>query len=216
MPRQIPEIATLRRTGILQSAQRLWSRQGYHGVSLRTIARTSGVTLALIDHHFGSKPQLMAAVVDSWQARCREVIQSLTALAASASTVKPLDVLRCIDPPTQTTQDDTWREALCMAYRHCTDTSPEVLEPMRKVFDPVFEAFRAAFLRVHPGASRELSSWAFMFMIGTIVNAAGSETLVRRLAKSEHPSPVPRAALESAVVGAWQAIFESRHEAVTH
>lgn len=214
MPRQVPEIATLRRNGILQSAQRLWSRQGYHGVSLRTIARTSNVTLALIDHHFGSKPQLLAAVVDSWQPRCRDIIQQLNALAAAPEPVRAIDVLRCIDPPGDAAAEEVWREALCMAHRHCTDPTPEVIEPLRRVFDPVFDAFRAAFLRVHPGASREMAAWAFMFTLSAIVDTSSTESLVRRLARQEQPTPLPRAAFESAVVGGWQAMFGTHSEAV--
>nr|WP_281378704.1 TetR/AcrR family transcriptional regulator [Paenibacillus phyllosphaerae] len=41
-----------------------FSRHGYEGTSLRTIASLSHVDVALISHHFGSKLELWKAVVD--------------------------------------------------------------------------------------------------------------------------------------------------------
>jgi AcrR family transcriptional regulator len=46
------------RARILRSAERLFSRKGYRGVSLRDLARQCGVRMFTIQHHFGSKLEL--------------------------------------------------------------------------------------------------------------------------------------------------------------
>jgi AcrR family transcriptional regulator len=46
------------RTRILRSAERLFARKGYRGVSLRDLARQCGVRMFTIQHHFGSKLEL--------------------------------------------------------------------------------------------------------------------------------------------------------------
>ena len=43
------------RARILRSAERLFARKGYRGVSLRDLARQCGVRMFTIQHHFGSK-----------------------------------------------------------------------------------------------------------------------------------------------------------------
>jgi TetR/AcrR family transcriptional regulator len=58
------------RTRILRSAERLFARKGYRGVSLRDLARQCGVRMFTIQHHFGSKLALYREIL---RARDREV-----------------------------------------------------------------------------------------------------------------------------------------------
>ncbi len=53
------------RARIRHAALHLFGAEGYAQTSLRSIAHTAGVSLALIAHHFGSKHQLRDAV-DAW------------------------------------------------------------------------------------------------------------------------------------------------------
>ena len=54
------------RTRILDRAERLFSRRGYRGVSVRELSRACGVRPFTIQHHFGSKPGLYQAVLSRW------------------------------------------------------------------------------------------------------------------------------------------------------
>ena len=60
---------------------------GLRGASLRDIAKDAGVSLTLLDHHFGAKTSLLRAVVDSHRNACELKIAplraSLTALDGS-------------------------------------------------------------------------------------------------------------------------------------
>lgn len=52
-----------RKSAILQAAVRHFSTHGFEGASLRKIAADAGVSLTLLDHHFGAKPLLYDAVL---------------------------------------------------------------------------------------------------------------------------------------------------------
>ncbi|MGF4041759.1 TetR/AcrR family transcriptional regulator [Paenarthrobacter nitroguajacolicus] len=54
-----------RRREILDAAVSVFSREGYRGGSLRDIARSLGLSPGAVIHHFGSKEQLLVAVLDA-------------------------------------------------------------------------------------------------------------------------------------------------------
>jgi AcrR family transcriptional regulator len=51
------------RTQILDAAERLFAERGFHGTSVRAITDLAGANLAAVGYHFGSKAELVAAVV---------------------------------------------------------------------------------------------------------------------------------------------------------
>jgi AcrR family transcriptional regulator len=60
------------REALLIAAMKWFSRIGYEGVGLRTIAADAGVDIALVSRLFGSKAQLWIAVID-YLAECQEI-----------------------------------------------------------------------------------------------------------------------------------------------
>src|SRR5689334_8343340 len=60
------------RTQILDAAERLFAERGFRGTSVRAITDLAGANLAAVGYHFGSKAELLAAVV-------RRVIEPITA-----------------------------------------------------------------------------------------------------------------------------------------
>jgi AcrR family transcriptional regulator len=53
------------REGVLNVAARLFREQGYGAVSLRKIAEAAGIKAGSIYYHFGSKDEIVAAVLDA-------------------------------------------------------------------------------------------------------------------------------------------------------
>jgi AcrR family transcriptional regulator len=51
------------RTQILDAAERLFAEHGFRGTSVRAITDLAGVNLAAVGYHFGSKADLLAAVI---------------------------------------------------------------------------------------------------------------------------------------------------------
>jgi AcrR family transcriptional regulator len=60
------------RTKILDAAEHLFAERGYRGTSVRAITDLAGANLAAVGYHFGSKAELLAAVV-------RRVVDPVTA-----------------------------------------------------------------------------------------------------------------------------------------
>jgi TetR/AcrR family transcriptional regulator len=75
------------KAAVLASAERLFAERGFAGTSMRDLAAASGISQPLIQHHFGGKDALYAAVVrhaiDDFVGRTRE---------ASARTDLPINV----------------------------------------------------------------------------------------------------------------------------
>jgi AcrR family transcriptional regulator len=47
---------------ILDAAEKLFARQGFHATSMRMLTKEAGVNLAAVNYHFGSKVELIKAV----------------------------------------------------------------------------------------------------------------------------------------------------------
>lgn len=62
---------------ILDAAARLFSEQGYDGVSMRQIAETARVSKANIYHHFQSKAELYLAILRSSADRLSALVENL-------------------------------------------------------------------------------------------------------------------------------------------
>jgi TetR/AcrR family transcriptional regulator len=64
MQTESPRVRNPERTrrAVLESAERLFAERGFAGTKMRHITQSSGVSLPLIHHHFGTKEDLYAAV----------------------------------------------------------------------------------------------------------------------------------------------------------
>jgi AcrR family transcriptional regulator len=51
-------------TGILKAAIAVMAEHGYHGTSVRDIAERAGVSPAALYHHFGSKQEVLATIME--------------------------------------------------------------------------------------------------------------------------------------------------------
>jgi len=70
---------------LLDAAEQLFARQGYHNTSLRAITGEAAANLAAVNYHFGSKEGLMGAVVERRLVPLNALrVQRLDAAAATA------------------------------------------------------------------------------------------------------------------------------------
>jgi len=68
-----------RQREILAAATAVFAEGGYRGGSLRDMAKSIGVTPGAILHHFGSKEQLLVAVLDDRDEHSREAVEGFLA-----------------------------------------------------------------------------------------------------------------------------------------
>jgi AcrR family transcriptional regulator len=64
------------RSRLLRVAMRLFADRGFDGVTVRDIASAAGVSVGLINHHFGSKAGLREAVDASFMAQFEELLSA--------------------------------------------------------------------------------------------------------------------------------------------
>ena len=90
---------------ILDAAEHLFSRAGYHATSLREITTTAEVNLAAVNYHFGSKEALLDAVIVRRLQPLNEIrlnqLEALLQKSEAAGTLPSCrDVLRTFVEPT--------------------------------------------------------------------------------------------------------------------
>jgi len=71
-------MAKVTREDIINAAIRLFNQSGYHATSMRDIARAVNIKKPSLYHHFGSKEEFTAAVIERYlmleEAHCRQVL----------------------------------------------------------------------------------------------------------------------------------------------
>ena len=72
------------RARILRSAERLFARKGYRGVSLRDLGRECGVRMFTIQHHFGSKLALYRELLRATDRQVEALVRAVLAEERSA------------------------------------------------------------------------------------------------------------------------------------
>lgn len=153
---------------ILDTAERLFAENGYAGTSLRHVIAEAGVNLAAVHYHFGSKEELLDAVV----ARRAEVVNAdrLARLDAAqrAAGGKPL--------PVEVTLEALLRPMVAVATAdeqfvrffgriHSEGLLPHII---KKHFHHVMVRFMAAVREAVPHLTEQEFLWRVHFMKGAL------------------------------------------------
>jgi AcrR family transcriptional regulator len=161
------------RDRILDAAERLFARKGFHGVSVRDITGAADVDVALANYHFGSKQGVLEAVLLRRAADLNaERLARLNAvLAASGRRTPSLEAV--IDAFTHPLLDRSarggpgWKSYFALIAE--VNNSPEfggVL--MTKHFDPVVQRFIEVMRLSLPGCDERDLFWAYHFLSGAL------------------------------------------------
>ena len=161
------------RERILDAAERLFARRGFHGVSIRDITSAADVDVALANYHFGSKQGLLEAVVlRRAEDLNSERIARLDAVIGDARG-QPPQLEEIIDAFTHPLLDRSsrgsvgWKSYFALIAE--INNSPEfgsVL--MTKTFDTVVQRFIEAIRRALPGCDERDLYWAYHFLSGAL------------------------------------------------
>ena len=161
------------RLAILDAAERCFAEGGFDGVSLRTITEVAGVDLALVNYHFGSKKQLLAAVLERrGQVLNEERLQRLAEERLRAAPAPPSTeavVGAFLDPILDRLAHagPGWHSYFSLiAY---VNNSPEWgRKLMGKTFDKVVRQFIQAVMVSLPGSTPEDIFWGYNFLTGAL------------------------------------------------
>ena len=158
------------RERILQTAEHLFAEQGYAPTSLRQIIGKAEVNLAAVHYHFGSKEELLDALVDrKAEPVNRERIVRLDRLEAEAAG-KPLAVEAIMDAflaPTAEAAEGNPLFVRVMGRIHSEGLMPGIIH---KHFQPTAERFLAALRRALPQLPESEFLWRAHFMMGAMAH----------------------------------------------
>jgi AcrR family transcriptional regulator len=155
---------------ILDTAERLIGEQGYAATSLRHVIAEAGVNLAAVHYHFGSKEELLDAVV------LRNAIPVNEARLARLERVEaeagdgPLDVekvLECFLIPTAQVASRTPGFVRLMGRMLAEGMMPQIVE---RHFQPTARRFLGAMRRALPDLPDGELLWRVHFMIGAMAH----------------------------------------------
>jgi AcrR family transcriptional regulator len=161
------------RERILDTAEKLFARRGFYGVSLRDITQEAGVDVALVGYHFGGKRALFDAVF-SRRAELlnRERLELLNEirLAARPGTPSVEAIVHAFTYPLlerSARGGAGWKSYFALiAY---VNNSPEFgSELMSQHFDPLVSKFISLLREALPDVPPQEIYWGYQFLTGAL------------------------------------------------
>jgi len=160
-----------RRNRILDAAERVFAEEGYHGTTLREVAKAADVKLSLISYHFESKLVLYTAIfarrqhVNEERIRQLEAIENLDAPDALDKIISAF-----LDPVVSLPEDGAAYRRL--VFREAADPSCPERGVMGSLFDPMARRFIEALKCALPGKAPGFHEWCYLFAVGALTQSA--------------------------------------------
>ena len=177
-----------RRDRILDAAEDLFSRRGYHGVSIRDITQRAGVQLALVSYHFGSKERLYREVIRrrgvQHAAGMQQALDEALACAVDGK-LQPETIIQafCASIFERLANGGTgWQRYIQLLARVAESSQEEqFVRPMNELFDPVLHGYVRALRRAFPRSSPGDLYAAFYFLEAGLVYVTANTGGIDRL-----------------------------------
>jgi AcrR family transcriptional regulator len=157
------------RKKLIETAEILFSEQGYGPVSLRQIIAEAGVNLASVHYHFGSKEELLHAVIAQKAQRVnQERLDRLARLEPGPGGRLVLsEVLEAFLQPMADAAERYPRFVQLMGRIHAEGLLHQVAA---KHFRPIFEPFFKALRNAVPHLSEIELQWRIHFLMGAVAH----------------------------------------------
>ena len=190
--------ATDTKERILDAAERLFAAHGFAGTSLRAVTRGAGVNLAAVHYHFGTKEDLLRAVLSRIVVPVnRERLEMLEEVEAQAGDEPPSleGVLEAfIAPDLRLIRDLGERGVIITRFLGRSYTEPtEMVQALgREHFEELGQRFMEAFARALPEVAQAELYFRFKLVVGvlTYILADTDRTVARTVGYAEDLSEV--------------------------
>jgi len=156
---------------LLDAAERLFAKRGYHGVSIRDITNAAKVDVALVNYHFGSKRSLLTSVFERRaESINRERLERLEAVRRPGGGALDLTAVvnAFMEPLFQHSARGGrgWKAYFALIAQ--VNNSPELSVLMTREFDPVVHKFVEVLMEALPGADPRGIYWGYHFLTGAL------------------------------------------------
>jgi len=163
---------------ILDAAEHLYARKGYHSTSLREITGQAGVNLAAVNYHFGSKENLLRAILERRIVPLNEVrLELLKKVKEQAISENRRPGVRdifhtFIEPAISWFSDDRENsDFMILVGRVHSDPDQTIRSYFLNLMYPAFHVYFETFCEAMPGCERETVFQRFLFAIGAMAHA---------------------------------------------
>ncbi len=158
---------------ILDAAEYLFSRNGFHGVTLRDVAVRVGIHTTLLHYYFKDKTNLFEAVfarrAGITSGRRMEALEAYEQEAGDAPTVEgALHAFLDTDLDLYYEGGESWMNYAAFCAR--VSNTPEGARLMDAYFDPVVLKLVQILKRALPDHSQEDIFWGYHFVTGALMN----------------------------------------------
>jgi AcrR family transcriptional regulator len=156
---------------LLDAAERLFAKRGYHGVSIRDITGAAKADLALVNYHFGSKRSLLTSVFERRaEVLNRERLERLEAVRPRGRAAVDLQaVINAFMEPLllrSARGGRGWKSYFALVAQ--VNNSPELSVLMTRHFDPVVQKFVEVLREALPAADVRDVYWGYHFLTGAL------------------------------------------------
>ena len=173
---------------ILDAAEVLFAERGFADTSLRLITSEADVNLASVNYHFGSKKELIQAVLDRYlclfmpdlDARLRVLMEQeqLTLLQLFESFVEPLMKLSAV----RANGPAIFMQLLGRGY---IDSQGHLRRFITAHYGPILQRITQAISKANPALSPADLFWRLHFTLGTVVFTMASADALRDIALAD-------------------------------
>ena len=176
---------------LLDTAERLFGEQGYGSTSLRQVIAAAEVNVAAVHYHFGSKEELLDAVVNRKAGPV--TVARMERLGRLEVETGPVDVERVLEAfllPTAEMAEHNPTFVRLMGRMLSEGMMPRIVE---KHFQESAMRFIAALARALPHLGREELMWRVHFMIGAMAHTLTGQPVMHMVdASTDFPARVRR------------------------
>ncbi len=174
---------------ILDAAEKLFADKGFNGTSLREITSQAEVNLAAVNYHFGSKKELIKAVMSRYMNELSPRLESaLIAICKHEKQPSLVDVFSAFVEPllalNQFKENGT-SNFLQLLGRGYTDSQGFLRWFLTTRYPVVIDSFISAVHKAYPELSTEEMFWRLHFTMGTIVFTMSSSDALMDIAKND-------------------------------
>ncbi len=163
---------------ILNAAEVLFARSGYHASSMRAITENAGVNLALVNYHFGSKEALLEAVIARRlrplnELRVKRLKEIRNRSGERNMRPDPEEILRAYIEPIFGSREPErgWAYFSNLIARAFTESDEIVQKILLRHMKPVNQIMLDMLSDALPGLSDEEIFWRYQFLIGAFGRA---------------------------------------------
>ncbi|MDO6445781.1 TetR family transcriptional regulator [Colwellia sp. 1_MG-2023] len=179
---------------ILDAAESLFADKGFNGTSLREITSLAEVNLAAVNYHFGSKKELIKAVMSRYMNELSPNLQASLLVICQQETKPSLNEVfsAFIDPllSLNVFRENGTSNFLQLLGRGYTDSQGFLRWFLTTQYPEVITNFVTAVQRAYPELSAEDIFWRLHFTMGTVIFTMSSSDALMDIAKNDFEQDV--------------------------